>query len=229
MRYILASLVALALTVPAQAATVLSDNFNTENGGNSALNYSGFANFVSNGGGDVDLVKSGDFGITCSGSCVDLDGSPGPGQLFSSASYAFAAGDLVTLGFDVGGSQRGGAGDIFNVGFIFSGLQSYSNLSGTGLFSSLSGSGSALQIGGSTFVAGNAAFTTSTISFIAGAAGSTLIAFNSPSVDNVGPLLDNVSLDIAAVPEPATWAMMIMGFGLVGSAMRRRTRTLAAA
>jgi hypothetical protein len=24
------------------------------------------------------------------------------------------------------------------------------------------------------------------------------------------------------VPEPATWAMMIMGFGLVGSAMRRR-------
>jgi len=28
---------------------------------------------------------------------------------------------------------------------------------------------------------------------------------------------------IAAVPEPASWAMMIAGFGLVGSAMRRRT------
>jgi hypothetical protein len=26
----------------------------------------------------------------------------------------------------------------------------------------------------------------------------------------------------AVVPEPATWAMMIMGFGLVGAAMRRR-------
>ncbi len=26
-----------------------------------------------------------------------------------------------------------------------------------------------------------------------------------------------------AVPEPATWAMLIMGFGLVGSALRRRT------
>ena len=25
-----------------------------------------------------------------------------------------------------------------------------------------------------------------------------------------------------AVPEPATWAMMLMGFGLVGGAMRRR-------
>ena len=29
---------------------------------------------------------------------------------------------------------------------------------------------------------------------------------------------------IAAIPEPATWAMMIGGFGLVGGAMRRRTR-----
>ena len=28
----------------------------------------------------------------------------------------------------------------------------------------------------------------------------------------------------SAVPEPATWAMMITGFGLVGSAMRRRSR-----
>lgn len=29
----------------------------------------------------------------------------------------------------------------------------------------------------------------------------------------------------AAVPEPAAWAMMIAGFGVVGSAMRRRART----
>jgi len=37
---------------------------------------------------------------------------------------------------------------------------------------------------------------------------------------------DNASLDFTAtagaVPEPATWAMMIMGFGLIGAAMRRR-------
>lgn len=31
-----------------------------------------------------------------------------------------------------------------------------------------------------------------------------------------------------SVPEPATWAMMIGGFGLVGTAMRRRRATLAA-
>ena len=32
-----------------------------------------------------------------------------------------------------------------------------------------------------------------------------------------------------AVPEPATWAMMLAGFGLVGGAMRRRRGTLATA
>ena len=38
-------------------------------------------------------------------------------------------------------------------------------------------------------------------------------------------LTDNrggVSLSVAAVPEPATWAMLIAGFGLVGMAARRR-------
>jgi hypothetical protein len=29
---------------------------------------------------------------------------------------------------------------------------------------------------------------------------------------------------LAAVPEPGTWAMMILGFGLIGGAMRRRAR-----
>jgi hypothetical protein len=32
-----------------------------------------------------------------------------------------------------------------------------------------------------------------------------------------------------AVPEPATWAMMLLGFGGIGIAMRRRRRTLAKA
>lgn len=34
---------------------------------------------------------------------------------------------------------------------------------------------------------------------------------------------------IAAVPEPASWAMMLMGFGVIGGAMRRRRRSTAQA
>jgi hypothetical protein len=35
--------------------------------------------------------------------------------------------------------------------------------------------------------------------------------------------LDRVSASVSgAVPEPATWGMMILGFGLVGMSMRRR-------
>lgn len=35
--------------------------------------------------------------------------------------------------------------------------------------------------------------------------------------------IDNVSLT-AAVPEPGTWAMMLVGFGMIGAASRRRRR-----
>ena len=38
--------------------------------------------------------------------------------------------------------------------------------------------------------------------------------------DSLGGYLDNVSVE--AVPEPATWGMMLAGFGLVGVASRRR-------
>lgn len=34
--------------------------------------------------------------------------------------------------------------------------------------------------------------------------------------------LDNVAMSSAGVPEPATWALMICGFGLTGSALRSR-------
>ncbi len=42
-------------------------------------------------------------------------------------------------------------------------------------------------------------------------------------------VLDDMSFSGGAVPEPATWAMMILGFGAVGSLLRRRrTAALAA-
>ena len=58
------------------------------------------------------------------------------------------------------------------------------------------------------------------------ASGPTTIAFtNGTSGDNMLGL-DDVSM--AAVPEPASWAMLIAGFGLTGAVMRRRRAVVAA-
>ena len=61
------------------------------------------------------------------------------------------------------------------------------------------------------------------------------ISFTGLDAANVGSLefssssnafeFDNVAVVSSAVPEPATWAMMLFGFGVVGSALRRRSRT----
>ena len=47
----------------------------------------------------------------------------------------------------------------------------------------------------------------------------------SPSVSGSSVLADNftfIGRNIGAVPEPATWAMMLIGFGAIGVSMRRR-------
>ena len=46
------------------------------------------------------------------------------------------------------------------------------------------------------------------------------------AVGNAGPATLTVRQSLAgAVPEPATWAMMIAGFGVIGAGMRRRGNT----
>lgn len=47
-------------------------------------------------------------------------------------------------------------------------------------------------------------------------------------VDTGGPHTEFLQVTSAGVPEPSTWAMMIMGFGLAGAALRRRGRPIIA-
>lgn len=235
MRKLILGLALTALTVaPASAAVVFSDNFDSENGGATALNYTGFANFNSTGGADVDLVATPNgFGITCSGSCVDLDGSPGPGEITSIDSFAFNAGDAVRLSFDLSGNQRNGDTDGFSVGFSFGSAVDIfdygTNFTGSDIIALPGLTDNIIGASTGTSIAGGDPFSARSIFFTAGTAGSLKFSFGSDSNDNIGPLLDIISLDItSSVPEPATWAMMILGFGLVGGAMRRR-KTLTAA
>ncbi len=53
-------------------------------------------------------------------------------------------------------------------------------------------------------------------------------AFNDPSAQVEARVGQQIIGSVAgAVPEPATWALMILGFGAVGCAMRRRTEPAA--
>lgn len=55
--------------------------------------------------------------------------------------------------------------------------------------------------------------------------GSDAFVLGSGVTVNSGSWLVNNRRIVDAIPEPATWAMMIGGFGLVGGAMRRRARS----
>lgn len=223
MKRLVPILAAALLAAPAQAASVFSDNFDAENGGASQFNYSSFANFTVSG--LVDIIADGSF-FNCPGpgSCVDLAGTPGPGQLVSNITFAFNAGDTVRLSVDLSGNQRGGSPDDFFLGFTFADntpLVNYgNNFFGTDqivfpnvLASSISSSGA---------VNFTDPFATRSIFFTAGSAGSLIFRIGTNGGDDFGPVIDNVNLDRTAVPEPASWAMMIAGFGLAGAALRRR-------
>jgi hypothetical protein len=224
----LALAASVALAAPASAATVFSDGFETDAAGTgkTALN-----NWTVYFGNTVDVVAASNvFGITvgspASGNVIDIDGTPGPGGIRTIQNFAFNAGDLVTLTFDVGGAQRGSVSDNFGAGFFVDPTLA-SNITGTGLTSAPGVFFSPDQVSQAINIAGATPFTTSSISFTATGAGSLQLGFRSLSADNVGPLLDNVRLDVtAAVPEPSTWALMLLGFGFVGAALRRRRQTV---
>jgi hypothetical protein len=220
---------ALAATSAAEATVLASNNFDAENGGASALNYTGFSNLTVAGpaGATVDLIRQPAFGLACaggSGSCVDLDGSTGVGGTLDTAFFAFNAGDTLTLKFDLSGNQRDATTDGFFAGFNFGGLTQVTGGHFGGGFGDVTfGSGVGTGIERDDFIAGTVnTFSNYEISFTAGQAGTAQAFVGTSSKDNIGPLVDNIVLSTNAVPEPATWAMMIMGFGLIGAAARRR-------
>jgi len=207
----------LTATSAAGATTVLNDDFTGEASG---LALTSLTNFTVTGTVDV-VGSSNPFGITTSKNVVDLDGTPGPGSLHS-ASFGFAANKRVTLTFVVGGAQRGSLGDNINAGFTFSAptvIDHYTAGGGFG-YGDL-GSFTTSDIASAGTIAGNSPFTTYTLSFVSVGGGNVTANIGTLSADNVGPLLSSVKLDIGTVPEPASWAMMIAGFGIVGAAARR--------
>jgi len=230
-----AAFAAMALGASAaQATQVFNDNFNGLNGGVPADPYTAFPNF-SVLGGSVTLNQ----GARCaggSGGCVGLDGTALGGAEFEMTNgLNFSAGSLVTLTYDIAGNHHDcskcAADDTYEAGFAFSNLSETMNhltLDGVDLGTFTTPTG--IDLFGDGFpVPLFAPYAPHTISFIAADSGSVKAHFRSFSSDGIGPLLDNVGLSVTGgVPEPASWALMILGFGATGAALRRRRMALAA-
>lgn len=94
-----------------------------------------------------------------------------------------------------------GAGDGVNVGFLGS------------------------SFGGSQTLSSAAAGATYSFSTTQTLAAGESVDFFQNAINDVSNDGTGFQLSITAVPETATWAMFIGGFGLIGAAMRRRSRT----
>jgi hypothetical protein len=196
-------------TTALHAATIFSENFDELT---AQLAVTSIGPFSAINGTNVDIVGPGDgFGALCagpeSGNCVDLSGSGGnsQGQLALTTPLVLAPG-VYDLSFELIGSQRG---DTTSTTVTFG---SYSQT-----FVLTSGDDA-------DGIVVNQAVT------IAGGPTQLMFVDNSPN-DNIGALLDNISISTAGtsappgtVPEPET--LGLMATGLLGAAgmLRRRFR-----
>ena len=160
------------------------------------------------------------------GNFMALDGDTSYNGLFSTNLTGLTVGSVYNLAFDWASGQiasRSGATteslDVF-VGSL--------NLAGSAnngsSFSHTYGELSTPSGGATDWRTVNTQFTASGTSQVL-----SFLARGAPTGLPPVALLDNVSVR-AAVPEPSTWAMMLVGFGAVGAGMRKRRRsTLTAA
>ena len=187
--------VLLSAAGAANAATIFSDNFDTDVNG---LNTVSFVGGWSVANGTVDTIGSPppffDL-IPGNGHYIDLDGSTGDAGEFSKA-LLLTGGVTYTASFDLAGSHRGDR-NIVDVAFGTT-LNTYTLASADPL--------------------GNASLV-----FTPGATGLYSLSFANRGGDNVGALLDNVSVT-AAVPEPSTYALMLAGLVGMGAVARRRAK-----
>jgi len=181
----------------AQASTlVFSDNFDANTIG---LNKVPAGWSISNGG-TVDIVSSA-YLLPCfggGGTCVDLNGSSSkPGNLFS-PTFSLTANQAYSATFELAGNARLIQTDTVSV-----------------LFGTTTASFSRTRTN---------PFSLETVYFTPTTTGNYTLSFldsnNLSNLDDVGALLDNVS--VQAVPEPATYAMLLLGLGFIGIGTRRK-------
>jgi len=234
------SLLALAMTLlasdPAAAVTLINGGFEQPGIASSiflspgSTYITGWTTVDATPGGDVDVQYSnnaayGGLGVVASEGShyLDLTGVSGRGKGVTSDAVAVATGEAYRVSFDVGAffvGRQGPYGDA-TIDLLVNGVLrgSFTNTL------DLTSAGSDWRRFSYDFTA---ASPTVQLTFLSSTAATS---------SYLGVGLDNVTFDSlgggagpiggSTVPEPATWAMMIAGFGLAGASLRRRRAVLA--
>jgi hypothetical protein len=190
-----------AFAKDSRAAVVYFDDFNSQVQG---VPQGTLTNWTVTAG-SIDVIGTGNFDFyPGNGNYIDLNGTSGQnGQITSNT--VFGAG-TYTLTFLLGGSKGGGGGvDLPNPKTTLVQLGNFSQ---------------------EITLAPDAGLTSQSFTFTTtgGQLVFTSLAGGNP---NVGNILDNVQ--VSAVPEPATWAMMLIGFAGIGFLAYRKTKKNSAA
>lgn len=209
MRLVLATAAAALLAGSAQAASIVNGSFEF------GVNPPG-ASFTTLSAGNTDLTgwTIGDGGIDWIGTYWQA--SNGVRSLDMTAvsagsisqTLATVVGQRYLVTFDIAGNPDPNGGPTLKSLDV--------TVNGTGLAN--------YTFDTSGFSVGAMGWASKSYSFVATSTASTL-TFTSNNGFASGPALDNVAI---AVPEAATWVMMIAGFGMVGAVARRRSATFTA-
>jgi choice-of-anchor C domain-containing protein len=193
---VMVAALATALSPAAQAVELIN------NGGFEANPFQGAGFMTFSSGlsgwsisGSVDLIK--DYWAPASGSySLDLNGG---GASTISQAFATQIGMTYNVSFSMAGNPDGGGNKSINASVTTPNTYTF-------------------DISNSTHA--NMGWVTKTFSFVATSNSSTLSFVGDAANGPYGAALDNVS--VSAVPEPATYAMMLAGLSLMGYVARNR-------
>lgn len=189
----------------------------------------------------VGLANNGGFTVGETG----LGNLPGKAS-YKTVNYNIVAGEALRFSFEMAGNPNGDGSEIFSAGLTFTAPTLLSKFDPGGAIGNVA-IDTNLTIT-SRFITGNivdtAGFSLYIIDITAGSTGTVSGLIETGTLAGIGPMVRRWKLSgyreeanvpeqpapppLGPIPEPATWGLLLAGFGLVGATLRRRRSAVAA-